>query len=467
MNFLKRTLKSIVSLKKRTLIIGSIFLVVSTFLITARLTQSNLENSLSNVQEELTPIVNIQLNHEMLFKEMSSGTSNANKDVLNEELVNRITQSTYVKNISVSASASLFTQYSDRTPEKNDRIPGGVISPTNEIDIYDKDSSELSKYNLKLIDGELPKESDQIPIIVSKKYAEKNNLKVGDPLELDFSSGYEEDSEKYQKKSVITGIYELDSNNPKPYLENEENLFLSNRLVLKQIKELQFSKDFPLLAGYDKIKVELNDPMDIPKFLKEINADSSEYKPILFESSYDQYKIIQNLITNFVSILNAIQLFLIFFTLIVIGLIMILSLRERKYEMGLLLSLGESKIKVILQMFLEVALIQITTFIIGLGLSTVVISPQTDKMINQQIQTSLSETNTENESMMEKGPNYVEDTSTQLTSEMSINNINAKETVIPTIYLFLLLLLITSFSTILPTLKIMRKSPKEILSDSE
>ncbi|MEC5317150.1 FtsX-like permease family protein [Enterococcus casseliflavus] len=467
MNFLKRTMKSIVSLKKRTLIIGSIFLVVSTFLITARLTQSNLENSLSNVQEELTPIVNIQLNHEMLFKEMSSGTSNANKDVLNEELVNRITQSTYVKNISVSASASLFTQYSDRTPEKNDRIPGGVISPTNEIDIYDKDSSELSKYNLKLIDGELPKESDQIPIIVSKKYAEKNNLKVGDPLELDFSSGYEEDSEKYQKKSVITGIYELDSNNPKPYLENEENLFLSNRLVLKQIKELQFSKDFPLLAGYDKIKVELNDPMDIPKFLKEINADSSEYKPILFESSYDQYKIIQNLITNFVSILNAIQLFLIFFTLIVIGLIMILSLRERKYEMGLLLSLGESKIKVILQMFLEVALILITTFIIGLGLSTVVISPQTDKMINQQIQTSLSETNTENESMMEKGPNYVEDTSTQLTSEMSINNINAKETVIPTIYLFLLLLLITSFSTILPTLKIMRKSPKEILSDSE
>ena len=467
MNFLKRTMKSIVSLKKRTLIIGSIFLVVSTFLITARLTQSNLENSLSNVQEELTPIVNIQLNHEMLFKEMSSGTSNANKDVLNEELVNRITQSTYVKNISVSASASLFTQYSDRTPEKNDRIPGGVISPTNEIDIYDKDSSELSKYNLKLIDGELPKESDQIPIIVSKKYAEKNNLKVGDPLELDFSSGYEENSEKYQKKSVITGIYELDSNNPKPYLENEENLFLSNRLVLKQIKELQFSKDFPLLAGYDKIKVELNDPMDIPKFLKEINADSSEYKPILFESSYDQYKIIQNLITNFVSILNAIQLFLIFFTLIVIGLIMILSLRERKYEMGLLLSLGESKIKVILQMFLEVALILITTFIIGLGLSTVVISPQTDKMINQQIQTSLSETNTENESMMEKGPNYVEDTSTQLTSEMSINNINAKETVIPTIYLFLLLLLITSFSTILPTLKIMRKSPKEILSDSE
>lgn len=467
MNFLKRTMKSIVSLKKRTLIIGSIFLVVSTFLITARLTQSNLENSLSNVQEELTPIVNIELNHEMLFKEMSSGTSNANKNVLNEELVKRITQSTYVKNISVSASASLFTQYSDRTPEKNDRIPGGVIFPTNEIDIYDKDSPELSKYNLKLIDGELPKESDQIPIIVSKKYAEKNNLKIGDSMELDFSSGDEEDSGKYQKKSTITGIYELDSNNPKPYLENEENLFLSNRQVLKQIKELQFSKDFPLLAGYDKIKVELNDPMDIPKFLKEINADSSEYKPILFESSYDQYKIIQNLISNFVSILNAIQLFLIFFTLIVIGLIMILSLRERKYEMGLLLSLGESKIKVILQMFLEVALILITTFIIGLGLSTAVISPQTDKMINQQIQTSLSETNTENESMMEKGPNYVEDTSTQLNSEMSINNVNAKETVIPTIYLFLLLLLITSFSTILPTLKIMRKSPKEILSDSE
>ncbi|MBR8699296.1 hypothetical protein I8F96_04245 [Enterococcus casseliflavus] len=43
MNFFTRIIKSITSLKKRTAIIGGLFLVVSTFLITARLTQYELQ----------------------------------------------------------------------------------------------------------------------------------------------------------------------------------------------------------------------------------------------------------------------------------------------------------------------------------------------------------------------------------------------------------------------------------------
>ena len=41
---------------------------------------------------------------------------------------------------------------------------------------------------------------------------------------------------------------------------------------------------------------------------------------------------------------------------IILTLIVMLSIRERKYEIGVLLSLGESRIKVILQFFTEIAI---------------------------------------------------------------------------------------------------------------
>ncbi|EAC9448441.1 hypothetical protein B4Y40_17005, partial [Listeria monocytogenes] len=64
MNFFTRIIKSIISLKKRTAIIGGLFLVVSTFLITARLTQYELQKVLENVQKDLNSIVTIELDYE-------------------------------------------------------------------------------------------------------------------------------------------------------------------------------------------------------------------------------------------------------------------------------------------------------------------------------------------------------------------------------------------------------------------
>lgn len=125
MKFLNRIFKSIVSLKKRTAIIGGLFLVISTFLITARLTQTELQKVLSNVQKDLNSVVTIELDYEKIMQSMYSGGLQADKDVLNKELIEKIEHSSYVKDFSVSAVALLFTQYSDRTPKHEDKVPGG------------------------------------------------------------------------------------------------------------------------------------------------------------------------------------------------------------------------------------------------------------------------------------------------------------------------------------------------------
>lgn len=277
MNFFTRIIKSIISLKKRTAIIGGLFLVVSTFLITARLTQYELQKVLENVQKDLNSIVTIELDYEKILQSMYSGDLQSGTDVLNEELLEKIEKSSYVEDFSVSAATQLFTQYADRTPKHEDKVPGGIIEPSNEIEIYDSNDPELAKYNLQIIEGDLTTNNKETyPIMVSKKYAEKHKLSIGDPLTLDFNSGFDEEQEALKKSGVITGIYELAANSPRPHKDNEERLFFSTRRVLKEVKELQFGENTPLMAGYDKIKVSLKDPMDTQKFLNELDAENSK-----------------------------------------------------------------------------------------------------------------------------------------------------------------------------------------------
>ena len=188
MNFFTRIIKSITSLKKRTAIIGGLFLVVSTFLITARLTQYELQKVLENVQKDLNSIVTIELDYEKILQSMYSGDLQSGTDVLNEELLEKIEKSSYVEDFSVSAATQLFTQYADRTPKHEDKVPGGIIEPSNEIEIYDSNDPELAKYNLQIIEGDLTTNNKETyPIMVSKKYAEKHKLSIGDPLTLDFN----------------------------------------------------------------------------------------------------------------------------------------------------------------------------------------------------------------------------------------------------------------------------------------
>lgn len=173
------------------------------------------------------------------------------------------------------------------------------------------------------------------------------------------------------------------------------------------------------------------------------------------------------MITDFSSILNFIQLFLILFALIVIGLIMMLSLRERKYEVGLLLSLGETKINILLQMFLEVAIVLVVSFGISFALSTTVIAPQASAVVNEQMQASMGELSANSSLSMPRGDNYVEDESTKLKTEVSIQQTDFKESLIFSSVIFSLLAVITCVTTILPTMKIIKRSPKEILSNNE
>ncbi len=67
---------------------------------------------------------------------------------------------------------------------------------------------------------------------------------------------------------------------------------------------------------------------------------------------------------------------------LIIALIVVISIKERRREVGILLSMGESKVKVIGQLALETALPILVSLVIGISIGTSVGVPVTESLCN-------------------------------------------------------------------------------------
>ena len=92
---------------------------------------------------------------------------------------------------------------------------------------------------------------------------------------------------------------------------------------------------------------------------------------------------------------------------IVLVVLNIFSIRERKQEIGILCALGMNKTKIILQFFSETLFIALFAFIIGSGLGAVTSVPITNTLLESQISStnSMNETKKQNFSRQETAPN--------------------------------------------------------------
>lgn len=87
---------------------------------------------------------------------------------------------------------------------------------------------------------------------------------------------------------------------------------------------------------------------------------------------------------------------------IILTLIIMLSIRERKYEIGVLLSLGESRTKVIAQFFVEIVICMLFALGIAAASGNVVGNAVGNQLLNQQ--TTSQEANTQTNPAGNGGP---------------------------------------------------------------
>lgn len=108
----------------------------------------------------------------------------------------------------------------------------------------------------------------------------------------------------------------------------------------------------------------LSNPEKIDNFVKEVKSeiDTDTYFVTASDEIYEQ---MLSPLNNISSIAQNIVILVAIADAVILTLIVILSIRERRYEIGVLMSLGENRLKIIGQFFTELFMVTIVSLVIA------------------------------------------------------------------------------------------------------
>lgn len=285
-----------------------------------------------------------------------------------------------------------------------------------------------------LIKGRHIKKDDREKIIIHEELAQKNNLELNDKINLKlFDSNNNEIKKEYEFE--IVGIFSGKKQEKYTGLTSDfsENMvfidYESSQTALNKAKNNEVA---------NKLDIFSDSPEDTNIALNKIKDIKIDWSKFNIEKDDDAYEGTLETVDGIKHIIKIMTYSIMIGGIIVLSLILILWLRERIYEIGILLSIGISKTKIIGQFILELIFVSIPSIVVSLFLGNII--------LNQIIGGFKNSDN----------------------STIIINNLLKNDNLISNITIFLqsygILIGIIVLSVIMTSAMILIKKPKEILS---
>lgn len=283
-------------------------------------------------------------------------------------------------------------------------------------------------------EGKNIEENDKNSIIVHEEFAKQNNLKLGDEVDLellDIEKSGKIKSHKFKiigifsgkKQETYTGLSSdfsenmvfVDYSTSQEILNNSENNEIANKILMYS-------------GSAESTELALNK-------LKELKIDESKY---FVEKDSNAFEESLESVSGIKYIIKVMTYSIMLVGMVVLSLILILWLRERIYEIGIFLSIGTSKIQIIMQFIFELIFISIPSIISSLFLGNVLLKVIVDGFINSE------------DSMISGGS--------------LINNSSFMSNITTLGQSYLILICIIVLSVVFASSLMLIKKPKEILS---
>lgn len=314
--------------------------------------------------------------------------------------------------------------------------------------------SGVKSGTLELVNGEASSLDEENTVIVSYDFAELNELTVGSEITLIHTESEQEIT------LTVVGIYENSEtgNDMRNMLMNSSNtMYVNLSTGEKFMTEEKYNEGN---YGIDSCVYYLTEPENYEVFVEEaetkVDLEANNLKLSIDESTY------QRMVGSIESIGNFSQIILvvvIFASVLLVTLIINAQIKERNYEMGVLLSLGEKKAKIVGQIAIELVVIATVAF---------VLSTFTGTLISNVIGDNLSATQQDlRQEQMDyaSGGMYRPGMSAQNNqTEVESVDIDVSVGVTECLILFGLGYVISLLAMILPAVNIFRYDPKNILT---
>lgn len=299
----------------------------------------------------------------------------------------------------------------------------------------------------------ITKDDEENHIVISEELATQNDLEVGDEITFYLPS---DSSITYTFE--ITGIFETTDDSASDDFMNINVLNAQNQIyttvtAINNILEDDNSSNSLNATIY------LKNQDDLEAYAEEVKDKGlSDYYTLS-----DNTDEITSTLTPIKNISNFSMTFLIIILIvgaIILAVINILNIRDRKYEIGVLRAIGMSKTKLILSLLTELFIVTVIAFIIGIIGGKLLSQPVTNKMLENEINFQQVQTENTRENFGGRGferPN--ERRATQNYEDSLTVTLDAKTVII--LFSFGLILVIVSGSA--SAIFITKYNPNQIL----
>ena len=238
-----------------------------------------------------------------------------------------------------------------------------------------------------ITDGSVFTDFDGKDCLINSELAEANDLKVGDKITL-----VDPNNEDITMEFTIAGIYEDKSTNQ----DNAMSMFTNsaNQIITNSSAVTEFvSKDEENISVTTTPTFILKSSDDVDAFSKELTEKGlSEYLSV--STNLDEVESATSTISNVRNFSKSFLIIAVIIGAIVLFVINMINIRERKYEIGVLRTIGMKKATLCFQFMAELFIITIFGLMIGAGIGTALSVPVSNSLLKNEI--SSSETKMEN-----------------------------------------------------------------------
>ncbi|ASN59232.1 ABC transporter permease [Latilactobacillus curvatus] len=369
MNFIKRAWQNVIFKKGRSFLLIIVMTVIMIFIMAGLLIRNAAITTVNNTKQQVGASVTLSANRDQAFKKMrASASSDAPSTATRPKLtmpsvklkdVTAISKlsglANYNVSVTTSANASSIEAITTSSSSSNSGGmmgggPGGnAESSTSTGDLQitgvlnTATLSDFKDNTSKITKGRALNSSDKNTnnVVIESELAKENSLKVGDTIKIKATT-----TGKKAYTLNVVGIYKTSQSSAGmgPQQTDPANVIYTAYTLANQIKGQS--------GKVDSATFTLSDPTKKNSFVKAakkiintkkftVTADDSTYQSL--KQSMQKMASFANKIVWLVAIAGT----------VILALIIILMVRERRYEMGVLLSLGEKRVKIVGQLLVE------------------------------------------------------------------------------------------------------------------
>ncbi|MGF7437041.1 ABC transporter permease [Lentilactobacillus senioris] len=364
MNFIKRAWLNTFAKWGRTTLLILVTAAILMFVLAGLLISNAANKATEQAKQNVGSTLTLSANREAAFKKMQSSSSSSNNGRPGKismtpvklsdakEIAKNSNISNYNVTVNSSADAKSFDTVSTSGAGSGmmGKMGGGSstgditingVTDTSMVDSFKSKSSKITSGRGLTADDE-----DTNNTVIESELAEQDNLKVGDTITLKNTS-----KSKKTYKLKIVGIYKASANASTGMMGNDPaNTIYTSYTLANTIKGSKY-KDTA-----DSVTFNISNPTQTSSVKKagDKAIDTDTYSLTSDDASYQTVKKSMSAVSGFA---NKIVWLVALAGNIILALIVILMVRERRYEIGVLLSLGESRWKIIGQFFTEMVMV--------------------------------------------------------------------------------------------------------------